>query len=154
MNAGLARLLRPLLIYPARVLAKRAWGRAWQWEALFVGLALGGVALLTTPPLPGELTFAALTPFLIVWLSAAAVFGSFLHAQIGTFMAEDMGTTEAPITECYHKLDGYWAYKEVLWFIVFLLSGAYPAIAGTVLFMLYPAWRKVYKEERQRVVRS
>jgi Na+/H+ antiporter NhaA len=63
-------------------------------------------------------------------------------------MAEDMSHSEKPLTECYEKLGEYWVYKEVLWFAVFILSGAYPAIAGNIIFIFFPVWRKIYKAER------
>ena len=148
----LARTLRPLFIVPARYLAGPKPGKTWHYEAVVVGVALICVALLTTPPLPHSFAdFDAVRAFLIIWLSAAAVFVSFLHAQVGTYMAEDMGDMGEPATECYYKLGRYWVWKEIFWFLVFLLSGAYPAIAGNVIFLLFPVWRKIYKGERARL---
>lgn len=148
----LARVLRPLFILPARLAAGPKKGKTWHYEAIVVAVALVLVALYTSPSLSAALSDVEfLKEFLVIWISAAAVFGSFLHAQVGTYMAEDMGSTEEPITECYHKLGGYWVYKEVAWFLVFLLSGAYPAIAGNVIFLLFPVWRKIYKGERERL---
>ncbi|KND49196.1 MAG: hypothetical protein AB203_02250 [Parcubacteria bacterium C7867-008] len=144
-----ARILRPLLVGPARFLANPKRTKTWQVEAAFVAAVLLVVSALTTPPIPSTFSdLEAIKAFLIIWLSAAAVFGSFLHAQVGTYMAEDMSSTEKPLTECYHKLGQYWVYKELFWFLVFLLSGAYPAIAGNVIFLVYPAWRKIYKSFR------
>jgi hypothetical protein len=132
-------------------MAKPKRGSTWHYEAAFVAIVLLTVSALTTPPLASAfLGGVQLRTFLIIWISAGAVFGSFLHAQVGTYMAEDMSHTEEPLTECYHKLGEYWVYKEILWFLVFLLSGAYPAIAGNVIFILFPVWRKIYKAERVR----
>jgi hypothetical protein len=145
-----AKILRPILSAPARYLAGPKPGHTWYYEAALVGAVLLIVAFATSPALSEALTHAAvLKQFFVIWLSAIAVFGTFLHAQVGTYMAEDMGTTgQPPLTECYYKLGEYWVYKEIFWFLVFLLSGAYPAIAGNIIFIIFPAWRKIYKEER------
>src|SRR3989344_1622450 len=149
----IARLLRPLLLLLDRVLAGPKKGATWHYEAAIVGLALILVALFTSPAWNLVLIDQEmLKKFAIIWLSAGAVFGSFLHAQVGTYMAEDMSITEKPLTECYHKLGEYWVYKEILWFLVFLISGAYPAIAGNIIFLLFPVWRKIYKEERGKLI--
>lgn len=147
----LARLLAPLLRPLARRLAWPKRGHTWHYEAATVAFILLIVASATTPLLDiAHITdqLDVFKQFLIVWLSAAAVFGSFLHAQVGTYMAEDMSHTEVPLTPCYPKLGEYWVYKELFWFLVFLISGAYPAIAGNIIFLVFPAWRKIYKEER------
>lgn len=148
-----AKVLRPILVIPARRLARPKKGQTWHYEAAFVGLLLLIVALLTSPSIEvARSGFEGLKSFLIIWLSAGAVFGSFLHAQVGTYMAEDMGDMGEPVTECYYKLGEYWVFKEILWFLVFLISGAYPAIVGNVVFLVFPAWRKIYKEERKVVL--
>lgn len=142
-------LFRPIFMRPARLLSGPKRGSTWQYEAAFVASVLIVVALLTSPHLALVVSrVSALRSFFIIWISAAAVFGSFLHAQVSTYMSEDMGTMPLPLTECYYKLDTYWVYKEVLWFLVFIASGAYPAIAGNIIFLLYPAWRKIYKAQR------
>jgi hypothetical protein len=147
----MARFLRPIFIGPARLLAGPKKGATWHYEAALVAMLLIATAVLTSPSIQSALVGGAvMRSFLVIWLSAAAVFGSFLHAQVGTYMAEDMHSTEKPLTECYYKLGEYWIYKEVLWFAVFFLSGAYPAIVGNAVFLIYPAWRKIYKDERKR----
>ena len=151
----IARFLKPILLPAARVLARPKKGATWQYEAAIVGTALILVALFTSPSWNAVLgSTSSLKEFAIIWLSAAAVFGSFLHAQVGTYMAEDMGNTEKPLTECYTKLGEYWVYKEIFWFLVFFISGAYPAIAGNVIFLIFPAWRKIYKEERKMLANT
>lgn len=143
-----ARFTRPIFIKPARLLAGPKPGSTWQYEAAFVATVLIIVSLATSPPFSRVISDAqALRSFLIIWISAAAVVGSFLHAQVGAHMSEDMREAPVPLTECCYKLDTYWVYKEVLWFIVFIASGAYPAIAGNIIFLLYPVWRKIYKAQ-------
>jgi len=79
------------------------------------------------------------------------VIGSFLHAKVGYRMSEAMVAAKASDESCHEWLGSYWLWKEVLWFAVFLISGAYPALAGNVIFLLYPAWRKVHVEERAKL---
>ncbi|MDB5265228.1 MAG: hypothetical protein JWN64_799 [Parcubacteria group bacterium] len=146
----IAKILKPLFRPFAKQLARPKKGSTWHYEAVTVAIILIITAVLTSPSLSSVRESAqALKEFCIIWLSAAAVFGSFLHAQVGTYMAEDMSISETPLTPCYTKLGEYWVYKEILWFLVFFISGAYPAIAGNIIFLLFPAWRKIYKEERQ-----
>jgi len=124
-------------------------GRTWEYEVLFVASILVLVGILTSPNISAVITDSrAALQFFIIWISAAAVLCSFLHAQIGAFMAEDMSHAEEPITPCFHKLETYWMWKEVLWLSVFFISGAYPAIAGNIIFILYPSWRREYKKAR------
>src|SRR5258708_5675162 len=107
------RVLRPLLIIPARMLARPKKGSTWHYEAAFVALVLLIVAIFTMPHVPFSISdIPTVKQFLIIWLSAVAVFGTFLHAQVGTYMAEDMKNTEKPLTECFYKLGEYWVYKE------------------------------------------
>lgn len=80
-----------------------------------------------------------------------AVFGSFLHAKVGYRMSEAMKASDAPSVSCHKWLGKYWLSKEIFWFFVFLLSGAYPAIVGNVIFIIYPAWRKIHLEERVKL---
>lgn len=148
----LAALLSPALRPISRwLLSEDRIHPTWHFETAFVALVLVAVAAATSPDFRTLADAAALNRFLIVWISAAAVLGSFLHAKVGYRMAEALTAQEAPPESCYEWSGKYWISKEVLWFIVFLLSGAYPAIAGNVLFILYPAWRKIHVEERVRV---
>jgi hypothetical protein len=66
-------------------------------------------------------------------------------------MSEAMQASKAPTVSCYEWSGRYWLGKEILWFFVFLLSGAYPAIAGNIIFIIYPAWRQIHIEERKKI---
>ncbi len=149
----LAGVLRPVLAPISRWLLKDERKRpTWHFEAIFVALVLFVVAVFTSPDIRLVASDGALlTQFLIVWLSACAVLGSFLHAKVGYRMAEALQESNASNTSCYEWSGKYWLTKELLWLIVFFLSGAYPAIAGAVLFILYPAWRKIHTEERHKL---
>lgn len=118
----------------------------WQYESFFVFVVLCTVAVFTSPHPSESLRF-----FLINWLSVAGVMGSFLHANVGSRMSESLGEVEFPPVSCYKQSGMYWLYKEIVWFSIFLLSGAYPAIIGNIIFILYPAWREVHIKERNKL---
>ncbi len=148
LTAALSFVLRPVLAPVSHwLLNKKRTRPTWHYEAAVVAIVLFAVAFVTSPDM-GE---APYTKFLIVWLSALAVFGSFLHPKVGYRMAEALKAAGASDTSCYEWSGKYWLVKEVTWLAVFLLSGAYPAVAGALLFILYPAWRKIHTEERKRV---
>jgi hypothetical protein len=148
----LARALGPALKPVSRWLLADARHRAtWQYETLFVAVVLALVAAVTTPSFSAIGDAQALRSALVIWLSALAVLGSFLHAKVGYRMAEALAAQEAPPASCHEWSGTYWASKELLWLVVFLLSGAYPAIAGSIIFILYPAWRRIHLEERLRL---
>lgn len=142
LTIGLALVLRPALAPVSRWLITRA-RPTWQYESAFVALVLGTVAVLTTS-WPDSLAWDAVRPVLVNWLSALAVLGSFLQASVGFRMAEAQEASAAPSVHCHAWSNRYWLVKELLWFLVFLLSGAYAAIAGNVVFLLYPAWRHIH----------
>lgn len=144
----LAPFLRPVsrwLLSPERVRP------TWHFETAFVALVLVSVASVTSPSIQSLSDPEYLKSFLVIWLSVGAVLGSFLHAKVGYRMAEALAAQQAPTSSCYEWSGKYWLSKEILWFLVFLISGAYPAIAGTIIFILYPAWRKIHVTERARV---
>lgn len=147
ITEGLAKVLRPIFLPACRWLISAKRQRpTWHYEAMLVGFILLMVAVLTTPS-------PQLDPrgFVITWVSALAVMGSFLHAKVGYRMSEAMEAQNMPEVSCYKYAGSYWVAKEILWFVVFIASGAYPAIVGNIIFILYPAWRKVYVVERQRL---
>jgi hypothetical protein len=149
-TASLAWLLGPVLRPVSRwLLSPQRKRPTWHFEGMFAALLLCLVATLTTPqPWVGIGTWRA---FGITWVSAAAVFLSFLHGKVGYRMSEAMATTGASSVHCYEWSGRYWLGKELLWFVVFLLSGAYPAIVGNVIFMVYPAWREIHLQERLKL---
>lgn len=78
-------------------------------------------------------------------LSAVAVFYSFMHIQISDRLQEQEAMKIHVSVECHDKLNRYLVLKEVLWIMFFILSGAYPALLGCILFISYPLWRKYYR---------
>lgn len=143
---GIAVVLRPILRPISHWLASEKRKRpTWHYETLVAAIILFLVAALTSPS-PQE----DLRQFAINWISAFAVLGSFLHAKVGYRMSEAMEAAAMPEVSCYKYSGKYWIGKEILWFFVFLLSGAYPAIVGNIIFIIYPAWRKIHTEERKK----
>lgn len=85
---------------------------------------------------------------LINWITTLAILFTFQHAQISDRLQERQKILDKPTVECYWKLNWYFGTKEVLWIIAFILMGNYAAIIGSVLFALYPLWRKYYRKKK------
>lgn len=79
------------------------------------------------------------------WVSALAVWFSFLHGTVTDRLAEGEGRRSTPDVRCYGYAVRYFVAKELLWAVVFVGSGLYPALVGSVLFLAYPAWRRLYR---------
>lgn len=113
--------------------------RTWKLEAALVAVILFGV-VLATGGRPVE------------WLGALAVLVSFMHCQVGFRLSE---AEEARVTarseldaaargdrvDCYRWLMRYHVGKEVLWCAYFSWLGAWSALVGVGVFLLYPVWR-------------
>jgi hypothetical protein len=112
----------------------------YQWERLAVCCVLA-VVLISSP--------ARGMDSAIVLMSALAVHVTFQHVQIATRLHEaDQARPDAHV-ECHAKLTEYLAIKEAAWIAVFLMTGAYPAIVGSLVLLAYPAWRRVYLRARR-----
>lgn len=121
----------------------------WVYEALVVFVLLVIVAASTTSwSLFRQFEWNAMKPLLANWLAVGAVLGSFLQAQVGFRMAEVQSQQTSPSVHCHLWATRYWIGKEILWASVFLLTGAYPALVGNAVFMVYPAWRQIHLEMR------
>ena len=103
----------------------------WQCEAGFVALVLILTVILTKNTLNE-------------WVGACAVFFSFMHAQVADHLAEAQEKQATPTVGCWQFLSRYFWIKEILWFLYFILSQTYAALAGVCVFMLYKLWRKKY----------
>ncbi len=86
----------------------------------------------------------------IEWIGIAAVFLTFCHASIAERLREREELRQikkSPVeVHCYYKLPYYFYAKEVLWFVYFVLLGAYSALAGVIIFLLYTPWRNYYRK--------
>ena len=87
----------------------------------------------------------------IEWIGVLAVFLTFGHASIAERLREREGLRHLKVgigqveVLCYSKLPYYFYAKESLWFVYFVLLGAWSALAGTLLFLAYTPWRNYYR---------
>jgi hypothetical protein len=114
--------------------------RTWQLEAFFVAVVLSMVAVVSHK---GR----------IEWLGVCAVFFTWMHASVSDRLQEAQErrqAAQAPIeVECYRWGIRYYYLKEVFWFAYFIVLGAWSALAGTVLFLVYPRWRKAWRNRKK-----
>lgn len=130
---------------PVRVVEtiKRTFGlKTWQVESAFVFCCLAAVAA-------GRILLTG--HGWVEWIGVLAVFGTFSHASVANRLEEreerrarETGTVEV---ECYRKLAWYFLMKEIAWFAYFLLVGAYSALVGVIIFLLYGRWRKAWRKD-------
>lgn len=79
------------------------------------------------------------------WIGAAAVACSFAHGQVASRLAEREAARDRPEVACHSWATRYFVAKEALWLIYFAANGAWSALAGVVLFLLYPVWRSAWR---------
>lgn len=77
-------------------------------------------------------------------IGSLAVLLTFTHAQIATRLAEAQAHLPKPAVECWRWAERYFIGKEVLWFVYFSAVGAWSALVGVCVFLIYPWWRKLY----------
>ena len=102
----------------------------WVWETTTATLVLFGVF--------------GLDPSLVNAVAGIAVLFTFQYMTVSYRLMETQDKQEEVTVACYKILPKYLWAKEMLWVLVFLLTGAHTAIVGNVLFLLYPFWRRVY----------
>jgi hypothetical protein len=107
--------------------------KTWQGEAIVVG-----VVLLI------QLFFTSFTYSEVI--CSLAVFFTFLHAQVADRMQERQAMLETPDVHCHWKSNWFFMIKEFLWITFFLMTSAYAALSGAILFFLYPFWRKYWRK--------
>lgn len=110
--------------------------QTWMGEFMVVAVVLVVVALVTQKGL-------------IEWIGVLAVLVTFGHTQIAQRLHEREALRHAAREkvdiECYWKLNYYFYTKEILWFVYFVLLGAWSALVGVGIFLLYPLWRKYWR---------
>lgn len=88
----------------------------------------------------------------IEFVGAGAVFFTFAHAKVANRLSEreeyrnKKGEDDKTILSYYFKIKRYFYLKEVLWFAYFTLLGAWSALVGTVIFLLYQPWRNLWRK--------
>ena len=104
--------------------------RTWQKESAVMAIILASVT--------------ALHPTLAEFVCAFAVWVTFMHGQV----AEEQGKLSMSSVSCYRWSRRYFVLKELSWIAFFVITQAYSAIIGSVVFLLYPLWRKLYDEHK------
>lgn len=107
--------------------------RTYQKEYLFV------LAVLVTPLF--FIPHIRLTEIIVT----AAVFVTFLHAQVADRMQEKQAAMVTPDVECHWKSNYFFMLKEALWITFFIMIHSWAALTGAIIFFLYPFWRKWYR---------
>lgn len=79
-------------------------------------------------------------------ICSVAVLFTFKHAQIADRMQEKQAILEKPDVYCYRWSNRYFTIKEALWITFFLMIGSYAALCGSILFFVYPFWRRLYRK--------
>lgn len=111
--------------------------KTWHVESSFVGLVLAAVVFATGRS--GQW---------VEWLGAAAVWLTFGHASIGFRLQEaEEKRTEIHVA-CHKKLKWYFLGKEACWLLYFIMLGAWSALVGVFVFLIYPWWRFAWLQAR------
>lgn len=121
--------------------------RTWVKELIAVALAL--LAVLAAKGLSTKEVIGTL-----------AVLLAFCHVQVATRLDESAEQKEGARhsseasqgVRCRVWLERYLLAKEMLWLVYFVLLGAYSALVGVAVFLLYPFWRRLRK--RKSMARS
>lgn len=108
------------------------WLRTWVAELLVVASVLAAVVAFR---------HAAI----VEWIGSAAVLASFAHGQVSDRLAEREGLRERPDVDCWKWSRRYFVMKESLWAAFFFATGAWSALVGVGVFLLYPAWRSAWR---------
>lgn len=105
--------------------------RTWHKEAIVVA------AILTTVVIATGGRF-------VEWVGALAVFVTFLHCQVCNRLEEaaDLVPDFSYRVNCYKWQTRYLLGKEALWLVYFVVLGAWSALVGVGIFLIYPIWRK------------
>gem|GEM_PF-3122308 len=88
----------------------------------------------------------------VEWVGVFGVIFTFEYQVLSTYLREHsearkkMGKNVK--SDLLHKEIQFLFYsKEVIWISYFILLGAYSAIVGTIVFICYGIWRKMYRNE-------
>jgi len=110
--------------------------KTWQIESFFVFVALATVAIVSNRGW-------------IEWVGVFAVLFTWNHASVANRMEEMQAkqVREKNVAEvyCYKWTTRYFYMKEVLWFAYFTLIGAWSALVGVIVFLVYGWWRRTWR---------
>ena len=134
----LRRILRPALNFLQRI--EKLFGpKAHYLETGFVFLVLSITALLSRK---GS----------VEWLGVFGVTFTFEYQVLSTYLREHAEARKKQGRHrksdiMYKEIQLLYYSKEIVWVLYFFLLGAYSAIVGTILFISYGIWRKLYRQE-------
>jgi hypothetical protein len=106
--------------------------RTWHVEAAGVAVVLATVTLATGARA-------------VEWIGSLAVLASFMHGQVADRLAEREAARSSPDVHCHRWAGRYFAAKEALWLVYFVVHRSYAALAGVALFLAYPLWRRWWR---------
>mgnify|MGYP001581593588 CR=1 FL=1 len=111
--------------------------RTWHIEFTFVGCILILIGIFSDKGF-------------VEWIGVLAVFLTFAHTSVSDRLAEQQAKLVKKVgkaeVHCYWKLNYYFYGKEIAWFIYFLMLGAWSALGGAILFLIYRPWRKLWRK--------
>lgn len=111
--------------------------KTWHWEALFVALILIVTGMVSDKGYKE-------------WIGVLAVFFTFMHASVAERLSESEGYRktkgEHVYVDCFYKLPIYFYAKEICFFFYFFSLGAWSALTGVIIFLIYPYWRKAWRK--------
>jgi hypothetical protein len=79
-------------------------------------------------------------------ICGVAVWITFMHGQVSDRMQEKQSQMSNPDVSCYKWSTRYFLLKEAMWITFFLMIGSYSALVGSLVFFVYPFWRKFYRK--------
>ena len=78
-------------------------------------------------------------------VGALAVFVGTRRMSVADRLREAVEASPDPEVSCHRWLLRYLITNEVLWVAYYGLLGAWNGLVGAGLFLLYPAWRRLYR---------
>lgn len=150
----LSALVRILAVAVMRTIKSKTGFRTWQVESSLVALVLITVVVATNKPwakvpwLAGTAWEELALP--VEWIVALAVFRTFSNASVQWRLQEAEEKRTIHDVECHRLASRYFLQKEILWFLSFTLMGAWSALVGVGVFLIYPWWRTTWVNARER----
>ncbi len=129
---------KPALVRLVDFLKRKTGLFTYQIEFFVVGIILGLVVI-------------SKEFHIVEIIGAAAVFFSFAHAKVANRLEEREAhraicrQEATDILPYYYKISRYFYIKEALWLLYFVFLGAWSALIGVGIFLVYPSWRKLWR---------
>lgn len=85
------------------------------------------------------------------WLATLGVQLTFHYVSVASRLSEAHALHPVGEVHCRQWLLRYLIAKETVWAAAFLYAHLYPPLVGTVLFLLYPWWRRYWRRRHPRL---